>query len=112
MKIQVRNYPSNVEVVGIEGDLDFDTSPQLREEFAKLIQKKAPKVLVNLRHVKYIHSSGLATFVEFFQKLRRYQGALVLFNLSESVRGVFEIAKLDTIFHLAKSEQDAFNLAG
>src|SRR3989338_11679771 len=109
MKIQIRNSSDNVDVIALEGDLDFATSPQLREELAQLIQKKVSKVLVNFRHVKYIDSSGLATFIEFFQKLKRYHGTLILFNLSESVRSVFEIAKLDTLFHLAKSEQDAFN---
>lgn len=112
MKIQIRNDADNIELVGLEGDLDFDSSPKLKQEFSKLIEKGAAKILINLRKVSYIDSSGLATFIELFQKLKRHQGKLVLFNLSDAVRNVFEIAKLDSIFHLAKSEQEAHSLIG
>ena len=109
MKIETRSQKEGIEVVGLDGDVDFNSSPKLREEFSKLAEKKSGKVLVNLRKVKYIDSSGLATFIEFFQKMKRSGGKLILFNLSDGVRSVFEIAKLDSIFHLAKSEEEAFS---
>ena len=110
MKIQIRSGQDGIELIGLEGDLDFDSSPKVKQEFTKLVEKGAAKILINLRKVNYIDSSGLATFIELFQKIKRYKGKLVLFNLSDAVRNVFEIAKLDSIFHLAKSEQEAHSL--
>ena len=110
MKIQSRKNVANVDLVDLEGDLDFHSSPELRSELAKLAERKAPTILVDLKGVGYIDSSGLATFVELFQRMKRYGGKLALFNLSAGVRSVFEIAKLDTIFKLAGSEKEALTL--
>ena len=110
MKIAVRKGEEGAELVALEGDLDFHSSPNVRNEFAKLVEQQSQKILVDLKKVNYIDSSGLATFVELFQKIKRYGGKLALFNLSEGVRGVFEIAKLDSIFKLAGTEKEASSL--
>ncbi len=110
MKIQVQSQADGIEVVKLEGDLDFHCSPDLRDQLSKLVDRQAPKILVDLKQVNYIDSSGLATFVELFQKMKRYSGKLVLFNLTQSVRSVFEIAKLDSIFKLAQTQEEALTL--
>ncbi len=110
MKIQLKKIENTIELVEMQGDLDFHSSPELRNELLKLTERKPPQILVDLKKVHYIDSSGLATFVELFQRMKRYGGKLVLFNLAQSVRSVFEIAKLDSVFPLASSEQDALSL--
>lgn len=112
MKIQTKNGDQGSVIVELNGDLDFHSSPDVRKELSKFVEKQTSKVMIDLKKVNYIDSSGLATFVELFQKMKRYGGKLVLFNLSSGVRSVFEIAKLDSIFLLANSEKDAFNLVG
>ncbi len=110
MKIDVQQNEQGVYFLHLQGDLDFHSSPELRAELTKLTEAKATKILVDLKKVNYIDSSGLATFVELFQKMKRYGGKLVLFNLSQGVRSVFEISRLDTIFHLAKTETEALSV--
>ena len=110
MKIQLKNMAGGAHQILLEGDLDFHSSPDLRHELNRFLEAKTPKILVDLKKVTYIDSSGLATFVELFQRMKRYDGRLVLFNLTAAVRSVFEIAKLDSIFPLAASEQDALAL--
>lgn len=109
MKIQ-HKQKDGIEFFELEGDLDFHTSPEFREELQELIAKEVKKIIVNLKKVQYIDSSGLATFVEALQKMKRYQGKLVLTELAASVRSVFEIAKLDKVFALANSEGEALSL--
>lgn len=99
-----------MERIDLEGDLDFHSSPDLRKELTNAVDRQAAKILIDLQKVNYIDSSGLATFVELFQKMKRYGGKLVLFNLNPSVKSVFEIAKLDSIFKLAASEKEALSL--
>ena len=110
MKVQVRKSNDGSEVIDLQGDMDFHSSPDVRRELTKLVDRQAAKILIDLKKVNYIDSSGLATFVELYQKMKRYGGKLALFNLTQAVRSVFEIAKLDTIFKLANSEQDAVSL--
>jgi len=106
MKISLKeNQP--VWVLEVTGEIDFHSSRELREKFQQVFDKKCSKLLVNLTKVSYIDSSGLATFVEALQRMKRGGGKLVLAGLVPAVRGVFEIAKLDSIFDLTDSEEKA-----
>ena len=103
---------NNIQIVEVEGDLDFHSSPNLRQTLNQLADKKTPKIVINLKKVGYMDSSGIATFVEALQKTKKYQGNLVLSEMAPGVRGVFEIAKLDGIFSLAATNQEAFEKVG
>ena len=107
MKIDIQSQEASIEHVRLTGDLDFNTSPEVRRELGKIVDKRLPKVLIDLEKVSYIDSSGLATFIELFQKMKRFGGKLVLYNLNSGVRSVFEIAKLDTIFQIAGNREQA-----
>lgn len=111
MKIHQRQN-EGIHVFELAGELDFHNSPKLREELLKSIERQTKKILVNLKKVSYIDSSGLATFVEVLQKSKRSNTTLVLTELEARVRSVFEIAKLDEIFIFASSEEEGVNLLG
>ncbi len=108
MKIS-QKQKNEIQVIELSGELDFQSSPELRDRLQKIIEE-FNKVLVNLKKVSYIDSSGLATFVEALQKVKRTNGKLVLSELAPAVRSVFEIAKLDRVFSLATSEEEGFQL--
>ena len=112
MKIDIQTQEASIEHVRLTGDLDFNTSPEVRRELGKIADKRQLKVLIDLEKVNYIDSSGLATFIELFQKMKRFDGKLVLFNLNTTVRSVFEIAKLDTVFYLAETHEQALTIVG
>ena len=111
MNISVTNR-GDIQVLELSGELDYHSSPELREKLAELTGKQARKILVNLSGVDYMDSSGIATFVEAFQKTKRYQGRLILAELTSTVRGVFEIAKLDSIFEITSTVAEAAGLLG
>ena len=111
MKISVTSQ-GDIQVLELSGELDYHSSPELREKLSELTAKQAPKILVNLSGIDYMDSSGIATFVEAFQKTKRYQGRLILAELTATVRGVFEIAKLDSIFEIAATVTEAAGLLG
>lgn len=106
MKINQKDK-DGIQIIELSGEVDFHTSPDLRKLLQEIIEKKLEKVLINLKNVKYIDSSGLATFVEALQKVKRYNGKLILTDLLPSVRGVFEIAKLDRVFSLVDTQEEA-----
>jgi anti-sigma B factor antagonist len=111
MKIQSTTQ-GDIQVLELSGELDYHSSPELREKLTELTAKQSPKILVNLSGVDYMDSSGIATFVEAFQKAKRYQGRLVLTALTPTVRGVFEIAKLDSIFEITPTVAEAVECLG
>jgi anti-sigma B factor antagonist len=92
----------------VMGEIDLNTSPELRVGLLELIVKDPPKRLVlNLAKVPYMDSSAIAVLVEILQKLRKSGGKVILIALQPRVKGLLEIARLDTIFPVAKDEAEA-----
>jgi anti-sigma B factor antagonist len=94
------------------GEFDLHNSPELRAALLSILAKSLPKRLIlNLSQVPYMDSSALAVLVEALQKLRPSGGRLMLVGLQPRVKGLLEIARLNTIFVIADSEQQALALA-
>ena len=94
-------------VVHLEGDVDLNVSPLLRKRLKELTGDKVAKIVVNLADVPYIDSSGVATLVECLQGVSRYDGKLHLAAMVQQTRSVFEISRLDTVFSIYDSLQEA-----
>jgi anti-sigma B factor antagonist len=94
-------------ILALEGEIDLHRSPQVKETLEPLIEKKMPRILIDLSAVSYIDSSGLAVLIETMQRIGAYGGKFGLFGLREGVRGIFEIARLDQIFKIFPDETSA-----
>lgn len=94
-------------ILQLEGDIDLNHSPKLRTFFQSKIQAKCPALLMDFSKVNYIDSSGLATLVEYYQGSRGYSGKIALSSLSPRVKSVFELVRLNEIFSMHDSVDDA-----
>ncbi|HXV18631.1 MAG TPA: STAS domain-containing protein, partial [Candidatus Omnitrophota bacterium] len=54
-----------------------------------------------------IDSSGLATLVEMLKKTKSQGGSLGLAGMTDKVRSLFEITKLDKLFFISANQQEA-----
>ena len=98
-------------VLAVRGEVDLHNSPELRAELFALLGRTRPKRLVfDLRQVPYMDSSALAVLVEVLKVQTKAGGKVVLFNLQPRVRGLVEIARLTTVFGIAKDEAEALKL--
>ena len=84
----------------VYGDVTIHTSPRLREPFKPILNDGVREIRFALEHADFMDSSGIATLVEGLQWARLTGGHFVLSGLSENVRDVFELAKLDTVFEI------------
>lgn len=106
--MNIRQEKSNdVAVCVLEGEVNINTSPELRKAFDGIIKANEKKVLVDFSGVSYIDSSGLATLIEMFQRLKKIGGSLRLSNMSGKVKNIFEITKLFKLFEIFDTRQDA-----
>src|SRR5438552_4286156 len=87
-------------VLPLEGEIDLHVSSSVAASLAKLTDKKPRKLVVDLSRVSYIDSSGLAALIEGMQNVDRYGGQFALAGLQETVRTIFEIARLDQVFRI------------
>ncbi len=95
-------------VLAISGDIDLQNSPELRTELLDLLQKQKPmRFVLNLAKVQYMDSSAIAVLVEALQKLRKAGGKIHLTHLQPRVKGLLEIARLDSIFVVSATDEEA-----
>ncbi|MCK4871618.1 MAG: STAS domain-containing protein [Phycisphaerales bacterium] len=87
-----------VTIVQPVGDVDLSQSPVLRSELHGVHAEKPKRLIVDLRDVPYMDSSGVATLVEAMRDARKSRTELVLCCMQERVRSIFEIARLDAVF--------------
>lgn len=106
--MQIKMEDKNgISIYRMTGDIDINTSPEVKKSFDQVVKDKKDKVVIDLSDVGYVDSSGLATLVEILKNLRAYGGKLKLSSLSDKVRGLFEITKLDKLFDIVSSEEEA-----
>ena len=98
---------NDITVYNVDGDIDINSSPDIRTAFEKSINSKDMKIVVNLDSVSYIDSSGLATLVELLKKTRSYGGKMKITNLAAKVKSLFEITKLEKLFEIYDNEEEA-----
>ena len=98
----------DVVVIAVRGEIDLHNSPGLRTDLLDALNRGMPKKLIlNLGEVPYMDSSAIAVLVEALQKMRKAGGKIYLTNLQPRVKGLLEIARLDTIFSVVKDEAEA-----
>jgi anti-sigma B factor antagonist len=97
-------------VATIKGEIDLHNSPQVRGVLLKFLEEQKPKKLIlNLGGVAYMDSSAIAVLVEALQKMRKTGGKIYLTDLQPRVKGLLEIARLDSIFVITKDENEALS---
>ena len=97
-------------VLVLAGEIDLHESPHIREAIAPMIERKTPRLLIDLGGVSYIDSSGLAVFIDAMQHVQSYGGHLALFGLRESVRNIFKVARLDQVFKIFPDKSAAMQM--
>lgn len=90
----------DITIVSVTGDVTIQTSPQLRKLLNSLFAAASSSIQINLDGVVFMDSSGIATLVEGLQWSKSSGSRFVLSGLTPTVRDVFELAKLDTVFEI------------
>lgn len=86
-------------LVRLRGEVDLSWSQAVRRAVLDALAGDEP-VGVDLSEVSYIDSSGIAALVEGFQTARARGGRFALVAVSDAVRAVLELARLDRVFLL------------
>lgn len=105
MKTATRQRPGTT-IVDVTGDIDMGTSPGLRKTLLDSL-KRTPRLVVNLREVRYVDSSGIASLVEVLKEARNTEKQLVLFGLNKTLQEVLQLTRLTKIFEIWETEEEA-----
>jgi len=97
-------------LLSVNGDIDYSCSAVLRAAIHTQLAEKPERLVIDLAGVPYMDSSGVATLVEALQVQTKAKRKLVLCNLQPRVRGIFEIAKLTSVFKITENVETAKTL--
>ena len=93
-------------VVSLGGEVDLSWSQQVRRAVLDALGA-SQAVAVDLAKVSYIDSSGIAALVEGFQSARGKGQRFVLVEVSDAVLAVLRLARLDKVFAIHRSLDEA-----
>lgn len=97
-------------ILDLSGDIDLAHSPTMRKVLlGEIKEKHMAKVFLNLKNVRYIDSSGIASLVEGLKASRDQGSRLILFGLSPAVREVMQLSRLQKIFEIYENEEQALS---
>jgi anti-sigma B factor antagonist len=84
-----------------------ESAGSLRERTHQAASGESRNVILNLKGVDYIDSSGLGTLVAAHSTLSKAAGGLALMNLSKRSAELLILTKLATVFRIFEDEKSA-----
>ena len=98
---------SNTLRATVEGEINLHNSPALRSDLLSLAEHTTPDVVeLDLAGVPYMDSSAIAVLVELLKAVRKHKGTVRLRELQPRVKGLLQIARLDSIFDLSDGNSE------
>ena len=88
----------DVTLIEVGGQLIVGNRQLLKEQVLDQLERGDRKFILDFSKTDYIDSSGLGVLVTLSKKIREQGGQLNLVSLSEDLRTLFELTKLDTLF--------------
>jgi anti-sigma B factor antagonist len=104
------NNGAGVTIVRIDGQLIVGNRQELKSLIQEGLDRGERKFMIDCTETGYIDSSGLGALVSLSKKVRELGGEMRIAGLNEDLRSLFELTKLDTLFHIAPTADEA--LAG
>ncbi|MGP1311082.1 MAG: STAS domain-containing protein [Phycisphaerales bacterium] len=98
--VQVRFVDRNI--------LDEANIQRIGDEIVSVIeQRDRPKLLINFENVDHLSSAALGTLITINNKVRARSGQLRLAEIDPQIYEVFVITKLNKLFDIHESADDA-----
>jgi anti-sigma B factor antagonist len=107
IKVQARQSEGDTYVVDLTGEIDVHTTPILKGALRRLTDDEHYELVVNLRQIDYIDSTGLAALVAVQKLAREHDGAVALVLTNPHIKKIFDIMGLDKVFWIFDDEQSA-----
>jgi anti-sigma B factor antagonist len=99
-------------IVEIPGEnLDADNSQELKQDLSAVIEAH-PKIVFDMGQLRFVDSSGCGAILSCFKKIKSRGGELKLIRLQDRVLELFKLMRLERIFDIFQTKEDAVNAFG
>lgn len=94
-------------VVTVSGEIDVSSADALRDRLGLLLDEDRTDLVVDLRAVAFMDSTGLGVLVGTLKKVRTVGGRLELVVDTERLLRLFQLTALDQVFVVHRTLEDA-----
>ncbi|CAG0953066.1 MAG: STAS domain-containing protein [Bacteroidetes bacterium] len=103
-----QNKSAHVTVFFLQGRLmEKHHATALINEIENALANGCNKFILNLEKLEYLNSTGLGVLISLYTKIRNHSGELILSNISEPVKKLILISKLNSVFTIIENTDDA-----
>lgn len=109
MKDALKDMSLTVKVVEPSGILDSTKANQFEQEISEIIEAGTDIVLVDLKDVTFMDSSGLRVLVSAFKTVQAAKSQLAVCSVNHQVRMLFELASVDRFLDIFANREEFSN---
>lgn len=102
-----QSFQNNRCILSLNGRLDSNASPDLDRKIGEIIQDGCIHLVIDCKKLDYITSAGLRIMIKTAKALKGKSGSLVLCEMADYVREVFEIAGFDKFLPIVSTLDEA-----
>lgn len=103
----------NYQILSLSGELiDKNQATELIKSVDELLENGKNKLVIDLSNLKYMNSSGLNVLIQLLTKTRTRGGESVICHVSKKVNELLIITKLNTLFKVTDTKEEAFKILG
>jgi anti-sigma B factor antagonist len=103
---QERNI-DGVTILTVERGLKGAVETHLKDRIDDLVREGCLQIVINLKQVPYVDSSDIGRIIRAHLSARQAGARVRLCNLSERVRAIMKMTRLDTVLEIYESEEAA-----
>lgn len=107
MDIRVENQDGDIATIRPVGRLDLLSAPDLKKRFGQLVSAGRCRLVVDLKGIVFIDSSGLGALISGIRETRLAHGDLLLAQPNDQAKVLLELTTLDQILRTYPTVSDA-----
>ena len=100
MNLKTEKFSEGVTIEVQEPRVDMSSAKNFKLEMEEILKEQPELVILNLTDVEYFDSSALGTLVNLSRSVKSYGGEIRLCSLSQSLRTLLKLSKLELMFKI------------
>jgi anti-sigma B factor antagonist len=105
MDIEFRDYGEH-KIIAVSGEVDLYNVSDLKKALFSVTDGKYSSVVVDMKNVNYMDSSGIGALVAGQKKMKAHNGKFALINIHDDVLNILKLATLDKFFKIYEGEDE------
>lgn len=105
-----KKHHDNFTVLYVEGLIKLGESAEFfSSALENVLKNESTNVIIDFTKIDYIDSTGIGELVGYLGKFTNQNRKLILVNPSERIQKLLKLAKLDSVFKIYASEEEAIS---